>query len=197
VIGVVVETSGGDPENAFQVHVASSGTSWGPYFLDSGPNYLSGFPSGDHLISLVGPPNCTVETAPQPVTLPAAGPTSDTVVVTFAASCTARLGTVRVGTTTSGPVPSSTRFTITYEHFGAWDYGGSVDTLGEVDPNGILVADVRASYWSGADPYWYFFRVELPPNCSVRTFDEPYPQGGFVIEAGDTIEFGYEIGCLP
>jgi len=189
VIGIVVERSGSNPEGLFQVNVGA----WGPYFIGAGgPSYLSGLPSGDHLVSLLGPPNCTVETGPQPVTLPDAKPTRDTVVVTFSTSCVARLGTVRISAPTSGPIPSSARFIVMYEHFGYWDYGGIADPLGAVAPNGTLIARLPASSFSGADPYWHYFRLtELPENCSVQSFREPW----FAIEAGDTLELEFAVAC--
>ncbi len=55
------------------------------------PTYLAPVLAGDHIVSLVAPSNCSVETDPQSVTLTSGGLIRDTVEVTFSVICGARV----------------------------------------------------------------------------------------------------------
>ncbi|RPJ54302.1 MAG: hypothetical protein EHM24_31940 [Acidobacteria bacterium] len=170
---------------------------WGPLYVEpGGPSYLSGVPGGNHLVTLLPPANCTVETEPQPITVTVGGLARDTVEVTFSATCRTRTGFVRVTAPTSGPSPSSLRYQVEYDHFGYWDYGGTVDILGGLAPNDTILAELPASRESGADPYWYFFRLTgIPANCTLHSTDPPYPDPWFAIEPTDTLELEFPVMC--
>lgn len=64
-------------------------------------------PTGNHLVRLDGlAPNCSVSgTNPRSVEVVAGGKTPTPVAVSFLVSCLAKIGSVRVSTTTSGPEP--------------------------------------------------------------------------------------------
>ena len=60
------------------------------------PGYLTGVPAGDHVVSLVAPVNCSVETDPQSVTVTVGALIRDTVEVTFAVVCQIEYGALKV-----------------------------------------------------------------------------------------------------
>ena len=104
VIGVVVEASGTDVNGNYQATVDGAGHS---PVAPGGPTYLAPVLSGDHLVSLVAPSNCSVETDPQSVTLTSGGLIRDTVEVTFSeVICERGFGTLRITAPTSGPIPA-------------------------------------------------------------------------------------------
>ena len=101
-------------------------------------------------------PNCLVDRVPQPATVTAGGLTVDTVEVAVSVTCMLRpgpTGTVRISALTTGPMPSSTRYHVYYAHDGYWDYaGGFWIRLGDLNPNGTLVAELPASDPGGLIP---------------------------------------------
>jgi hypothetical protein len=68
-------------------------------------------------------------------------------------------------------------------------------SLGTIDPNGTMVAEVTASRESGADPYWYLFRLDVPAPCGYL---DPRPSSvapGFTITPGDTLDVVFTVTC--
>jgi hypothetical protein len=198
VIGILLEASGTDVNGVLGAMVDGAE----PFIVGPGaPAYLTGVSGGDHVVSLVGPANCSVETDPQSVTVIVGQLIRDTVEVDFSVTCAARgtSGTVRITAPTTGPIPSSTRYHISHESFGYWDYGGTSTFLGVLAPNDTLVAELPVSNeFSGADPYWYSFELRgIPANCSVQDDPHPYPLPGFTITFGDTLDIEYPVACSP
>lgn len=198
VIGVLVEASGPGVRGVFGARVDEAEV----FLVDPGrPSYLTGVPAGEHVISLIGPVNCSVETDPQPVTVTGGELVRDTVEVAFSVTCGPPeeiSGPVRITVPVTGAMPDSTAFSVRYEHFGYWDYGGTSTYLGAVEPNGALIAELPvSSSGSGADPYWYrFYLDDVPANCTVRD-PHPYPAPGFTITRGDTLAVEFAIACSP
>jgi hypothetical protein len=163
----------------------------------SEPVYVTGMPAGDHLVSLDAPPSCSVENDRQSVTVATGGFVRDTVEVTFSVTCTRVHGNVQITAHTIGPLPSSTRYAVWYEHFSNWGYGGEVVLLGVLDPNGTLVAELPASRQDGGDPYWYNFGLkDTPSNCNVSAIS-PSPNPGFTVPAGGVLDLDFEVTCSP
>jgi hypothetical protein len=204
-IGVVVEASGPYVNSSFVVvidgvaaHYVEGGVLIAHYVAAGGRTYVSGVPGGDHVVSLSGPRHCSVETEPRPVTITTGELIRDTVEVSFSVICAQEpSGNVRVTAPTTGIPPSSTPYRVWYEHYGAWGYGGEAEYLGDLEPNGALVADLAVSSESGADPYWYNFHlVGVPTSCGI---DDPHPNAlpGFTITHGDTLEVKFTVTCAP
>jgi hypothetical protein len=197
VIGVLVEASGAHVNGVFGATVDGAER----FIVGPGePAYVAGVSGGDHVISLVGPANCSVETGPQSVTVIVGQLIRDTVEVDFSVTCArGTSGTVRITAPTTGPIPSSTAYQIWYESFGYWDYGGTSTFLGVLAPNDTLVAELPVSNeFSGADPYWYHFALNgIPANCRLQDDPYPYPLPGFTITFGDTLDIEYPIACSP
>ena len=72
----------------------------------SEPAYLTAVPAGDHVVSLVAPANCSVETDPQSVTVTAGGLIRDTVEVTFSVTCVPRSRDATGQRSTTGSIPT-------------------------------------------------------------------------------------------
>src|SRR4029077_717490 len=128
-------------------------------------------PTGHYTLRLLGvPPQCSVVPG---TSLEAVISQHDTTRVQFSVTCEAppavTLGALRILVHTTGAIPSSARYQVWYEHYGAWDYGGGPLTeLGELAPNDTLVVELPASPGSGADPYWYEFSLKgIPSNCNA------------------------------
>jgi hypothetical protein len=96
-------------------------------------------------------------------------------------------------------MPSSTRYHVYYAHDGYWDYaGGFWIRLGDLNPNGTLVAELPASDPGGADPYWYLFELTgIPGNCSVSDPNPSTPLFEYTIRPGDTLEVEFTVACKP
>ena len=151
------------------------------------------------------PPNCATPNLDIPVTINL----GDTLDVAFPVTCSALItGTLRITAPTSGPLLNTTHYTVCYYHTDPWGYSRASDptdvgtctqigytSLGSLDPNGSLVADLPASS-SNPDYYWYdFLLTDVPANCSVQT---PIPDPGpyyFSIPAGDTVHVEFAVTC--
>jgi hypothetical protein len=195
VIGVVIETSG--PYTSAWVRVLIDGeeasrVGWG------GPHYVNDVSGGDHAVSLRGSTSCVADTDQRRVTITVGEFIRDTVEVSFSVTCAQEPeppGTVRITAPTTGTTP--TPYRVWYEHFDYWGYGGVVNHVGDLEPNGTLLADLPLSNTlSGGDPYWYrFYLEEVPSTCRVA---DPNPsQGGFRIAYGDTLEVEFAVRCSP
>jgi hypothetical protein len=198
VIGVVVEPSGPDVSgDMFEASLDGAGAVSVPWL--GVPTYITGVSAGDHVISLLGSANCSVvDPGSKPVTMTAGRLVRDTVEVDFSVTCTpppGTTGTVRITAPTTGPLPSTTRYTVRYTHWGYWDYGGNWIVLGAFDPSGTLVTELEATN-SYPDFYWYDFELTgVPPNCNVR---KPNPDQGtqfFQIPLGDTVDVEFAVVC--
>jgi hypothetical protein len=183
VIGVVVEASGIDADGEYKALV--DGTPF-PIAL-SGTAYLSPVPAGDHVISLVPPANCSVETEPQPVRVTAGGLIRDTVSVTFSVTCRRRAGTLRITAPTSGSIPTAP--------YSIWicrvQYGCIFDDiwtlLGELEPNGTLVAN--------REPGRYRLNLrDIPARCRVRP-SVLSPE--FIVTDNATLDIEFRVRCSP
>ena len=194
VIGISVDASGPNVNGVFGAMLDGEG----PFFVGpGGPHYMTGVSPGDHVVSLVGPAHCSIETSPQSVTVTVGGPARDTVAVAFSVTCGPSVGAVRITAPTTGLAPASIRYRVIYQHYGYWDYGGTLTELGTLEPNGTLIAEVPASRESGADPYWYLFHLTgVPANC-VAHDPNPVLEGGLTITFGDTLDIEYPVVCTP
>jgi hypothetical protein len=158
-----------------------------------GPYYFNGVPAGEHDVALLGAPeNCLLDPMAQLVTVTAGTLMRDTVAAEFSLTCPRPppvLGTVRITAPTTGPIPSSTQYTVWYESYGYWDYGGTSVLLGTLMPNDSLLANLPAS--TGV-PYWYDFRLkDVPPNCRVRP---PYRFHDLIMPR-DTLDIEFVVTC--
>jgi hypothetical protein len=195
VVGILIEASGPIVHEGFELLLDGV-----PFtFMPGLRQYLTDVPAGDHVISLLDTPHCSVETEAQPASVTA----GDTVQVDFSARCSLpqdSSGTVRVSTPTTGRTPPSTRYTLRYAVAGYWDYGSGAWTfLGTVDPDGTLVSELAASGAAGGGVWWYEFALDgVPANCSVRR-SSPTPSHplGYTITAGDTLDLVFAVTCPP
>ena len=201
VVGILITVSGPVLYEAFQASVDGSPWSYGvgqDLLLPGGPHYRTGVDAGEHVISLLGASHCSVITGSQTARVTVGRLVRDTVEVDFSVTCalpTGSVGTVRIST--DGPMPASAPYTVWFEGFGYWDYGGAGEVLlGALDSAGILVADMPAS-GSSADPYWYDFELRgVPADCTVKTaYANPNP--GFMITRGDTLDLRFGVTCPP
>ena len=187
VLGVIVEQSTGNAYAAFQVMVDGAGLFFvGPHQM----KYYGPVSAGDHLVSLAPPSHCTLVTEPQPVTLTSGELTRDTVEVAFTVTCDlpSGRGTLRITSPTTGVIPPSTRFTVLHESYGYWDYGGTPIYLGDLEPNGTLIATVEPTSHSGY-PYWNLIHLtDVPANCRVNG---PNPTERFTVMFGETIDIEF------
>jgi hypothetical protein len=193
VIAVVFEASGPDADGLFEAMLDGLER---VRIRPGVPYYLTGVPAGEHVISVLGPPNCAMEPDQQPATITTGKLIRDTIEVSFSAACEPRpegaAGTARITAPTSGQLPSSTRYEVWYETFPYWDYGGPLVALGDLTPNDTLMAELPVS---GGIHYWYRFYLKgVPQNCSVGD-PHPYPLPGFVITYGDTLDVELAIRC--
>jgi hypothetical protein len=193
VIGIVVETTGPYTSAWFELMIDAGEAhyvGWG------GPHCVADVSGGHHIVSLRPSSSCSVDTDEREVTIAVGEPTRDTVQVSFSVTCEPEPSeTVRITAPTTGPTP--TPYRVWYEHFDYWGYGGVVNHLGELEPNGTLLVDLPvSSIGSGADPHWYrFYLQDVPGTCRA---DDPNPsQGGFTIAHGDTLEVEFAVRCSP
>ena len=210
VIGVVVRRSG--PVATGDMFEASLD---GAEALAVGlgvPLYMNAVSTGDHVISLLGSPNCSVvDPGSKPVTMAVGKLVRDTVNVEFSVTCTlppGTSGTVRITVPTSGPLPGTTPYTVCYYHTDPWGYSRVSDTTGagtctllgfsfldSLAPNGTLVTELTASS-SNPNYYWYDFELTgVPANCSVQ---KPIPDRGthfFQIPLGGTLDLEFAVTC--
>jgi hypothetical protein len=109
VIGVVVQASGTDVGGVYEAMVDEGN----PFtVLLSTPRYIAAVAAGEHVVSLVAPVNCSVETNPQSVTVTTGGLIRDTAFVGFSVTCTQGFGRIRITAPTTGPVPAGHRYDV-------------------------------------------------------------------------------------
>ncbi len=180
VIGVVVEASGSNRNGEYQALVDGAS----PFTVLRGkPGYLTDVPGGDHVVSLVAPVNCSVETDPQPVTVTVGALIRDTVVVTFAVICQIEYGALRISVPTMGHLPSG-RYQVSMCDSRA--YPTMCLNLGRVAPNDTLVARVPA-----LDRELFLHLRDVPERCRAGS---PI---GFTVAVGDTLDIAYPVTCPP
>jgi hypothetical protein len=186
VIGVVVEASGTDVNGSYRAIVDGAGA-----FRVSvnAPAYLADVPAGDHVVSLVAPPNCSVEDDPQSVSVTAGGLIRDTVQVVFSVTCVPHFsGTLRITAPTTGSIPTA--------GFSVWIcrvvfdclFQGQWNLLGALAPNGALVANPRAGR------YQLNLR-DVPARCSVRPSSRLSPE--FTVTENATTHIEFRVTCSP
>ena len=152
-----------------------------------GTAYLSAVPAGDHVISLVPPADCSVETEPQPVTVTAGGLIRDTVSVTLSVTCRRRFGTLRITAPTSVSIPTApysvwicrVQYDCIFEDI--WRF------LGELEPNGTLVAN--------REPGRYRLNLrDIPARCRVRP-SVLSPE--LTVTDNTTLDIEFRVTCSP
>jgi hypothetical protein len=184
LIRVVIEAAGTDVEGPYKATVDGAES----FDVErTGAANLIPVPAGDHVVSLVAPSNCAVETEPQSVTVNSGGLIPHTVEVSFAVTCIRAFATLQIIARTTGTIPQ-----VEYIAWGCplsgqycWDW--LVGPLGRLGPNDTLNARAPLSVR----------RVELtgvPGNCSVQGSN---PSSRFTLTPGGThtIEFG--VACSP
>ena len=194
-IAISIDASGPGVNGLFRVTL--DGTE--PFYVPpGGPHYMTDMSAGEHVVSLIGPANCLVETGPLSVTVTVGSLARDTVEVTFSVTCGLPVGGVRITAPTTGLMPGTAHYRVMYEHYGYWDYGSASTELGTLDPNGSLFAELTVSGALGSHLYWYIFYLrDVPANCYVQS---PYPNplvGGVVITFGDTLDLEFQVDCSP
>jgi hypothetical protein len=178
VIGVVVSSSGTDTNGRYEARVDGSR----PFSIyPSRPGYLTAVPAGDHVVSLVTPVDCSVETAPQRVIVTAGTLIRDTVEVTFSVVCEPGYATVRITAPTMGQVPKEPYQVAWCE---AKAYPIMCLTLGRVAPPDTLVARVRA-----LDSEMWLHLRNIPATCSGG---DPI---GIRLGRGDTRDVVFRVTC--
>ncbi len=178
VIGVVVEASGSNRNGEYEALVDGAS----PFTVLRGtPGYLTGVPAGDHVVSLVAPVNCSVETDPQSVTVTVGALIRDTVEVTFAVVCQIEYGALRISVPTTGQPPSE-RYQVSMCDSRA--YPTMCLDLGRVAPNDILVARVPA-----LDRELFLHLRDVPERCRAGS---PI---GFSVAVGDTLNIAFPVTC--
>ena len=159
------------------------------FFVEPGtPGYLNAVPAGEHVVSLVPPTNCSLETDRRRVTVTAGGLIRDTVEVAFSVTCVRRLSaTLRIAAPTTGPIPAqSYSVWICKPRYDCYFYPTDWTFLGPLAPNDTLSASVA--------PGSYQLELrDIPPRCSVR----PSITDLFTAEYSDTLEFTFKVACSP
>jgi hypothetical protein len=183
VIGVVVEVSGTYESGGYEARVdGAMPFPVGP----GGPVYLAAVPAGDHVVSLLAPANCS-EADPQPITVTVGHLIRDTVEVTFLVTCSSSFATLRIIARTTGRIPAdnySVWICDGHEYYCAYGGLGSW-RLGDVEPNGTLLADVA----SGLYVVWL---RDIPAGCSPQYY------GRYAtVQSGRTLDVEFQVTCSP
>jgi hypothetical protein len=177
VIGV--EVRGGVSGAPFQVAV--DGTTRFTVPLGSGPRYVAGVPGGAHVVSVMAPHTCLVETEtetdPQTVTIRVGTLVRDTVEVIFTISATCVSAGFRITTYTTGRIPRGEYIVDVCRD----PYGGPCPSpygvFAHVAPNDTLLAQLdRGTYWAA---------LYVPGSCEVTAQLPPDPirfQGSGLVE---------------
>jgi hypothetical protein len=182
VIGVVVEASGTDVNGSYEAMVDGVRS----LFVGlSRPAYLTAVSAGDHVVSLVAPPNCSVEGDPQSVTVTVGGLIRDTVRVAFSVTCVPRVpGTLRITAHTTGSIPTAP-YSVWICRYDCFGYGSNF--LGELEPNGTLVSNPEPGR------YGLILR-DVPARCRVRSIGQSF---SFTVTYGATLDIEYRVTCSP
>jgi hypothetical protein len=153
----------------------------------SGRGYLTGVPAGDHVVSLGGPPNCSVETGAQSVTVTAGTLVRDTVEVTFSVTCVTG---VRVAAPTIGPIPQDDYSVwLCYDSYSC-RYKFPARLLGHLAPNDTLTAEVN--------PGTYWFYLDDLVNCRVtggNPFNGVNPKRNITVGPGQVVSVSFPVSC--
>lgn len=176
VIGVIVEAEGIDLAGEY---VATVDGSRHPVQLGR-PTYLTGIAFGDHVVDLIPPTNCSVQTDPQSITLSAGGMVRDTAEVSFSVSCVSRLGVLQVSAHTTG-TPQAHDYSVWVCEAGFYCQFYPY-LLGGLAPNGTLVAEVQP----GSYEIWL---DDVPGTCGV------IGPRSFTIALRDTLDLVYSVSC--
>jgi hypothetical protein len=186
VIGVAVEASGADLGSRYEALVDGARS----FFVEPGsPAYLATVPAGEHVVSLVPPDNCSLETGPQSVTVSGGGLIRDTVEVTFSVTCVQRIpATLRITAPTTGPIPAqSYSVWICEPRYDCIFYPVTWTLLGTLVPNDTLMASV--------EPGRYQLRLrDIPAQCRVRGLSFT---NLFTVTNNDTLDFTFKVACSP
>jgi hypothetical protein len=182
VIRVVVEASGTDVNGSYEAMIDGARSIFaGP----SGPAYLTAVSAGDHVVSLVAPTNCSVETDPQSVTVTVGGLIRDTVEAAFSVTCAPRVpGRLHVTAPTTGPIPTAP-YSVWICNWSCFGY--EMRFLGQLEPNGILVANPAPGR------YGLFLR-DVPARCRVRP---GALTGSFTVPDSATTNIEFRVECSP
>jgi hypothetical protein len=177
VVGIGIEATGVDMQGEYAAMIGGVRHRLG---LD-GPTYLQNVAPGAHVISLVTPGNCSVQTEHQSVLVAAGTLVRDTAEVTFAVSCSERPGNLRITTITSG-TPSPNGYTVHACYLGDFycDFYGY--DLGAVDPIGELVTEIPP----GSYEIWL---EGIPVTCSL------VGPTSFTARPGDKVDLTYVVSC--
>ena len=182
VIGVTIEASGESVGGEYQALL--DGTAY-PVGLGA-TNYLPA-PAGDHVVSVIAPANCSVETDPQSVTVTAGGLIRDTVEVGFSVTCTQQFGKIRVTAPTTGSIPASHRYEVILCSRTGFPCPYYPLSLGRLAPGDTLIAEFGIIDVS----------IELksiPANCQVQTAN---PTPFFTIPPNSIHDVRFPVVCGP
>jgi hypothetical protein len=182
VIGVVVEASGTNVDGEYEARVDGAS----PFtVLLSMPGYLTAVAAGDHVVSLVAPDNCSVETDTQSVTVTAGGLIRDTAYVGFLVTCTQQFGRIRITAPTTGPVPAGHRYDVIVCTNRGFICPWEPILRRKLAPNDTLIARYGTIEVS----------VELkdiPANCRVQTAN---PTPFFTVPANSIRDVPFPVVC--
>ena len=180
LIGVAIEASGESVGGEYQALL--DGTA---FLVGLGmTNYLPAA-AGDHVVSVVAPANCSVETDPQSVTVTAGGLIRDTAYVGFSVTCTQQFGRIRITAPTTGPIPAGHRYDVIVCTNRGFICPWEPILRRELAPNDTLVARYGIIEVS----------VELkniPASCRVQTAN---PTPFFTIPANSIREVRFPVAC--
>jgi hypothetical protein len=184
LIWIVIEAAGTDVEGSYKATI--DGAESFDVGRTGGANLIP-VPAGDHVVSLVAPYNCAVETEPQSVTVSSGGLIRDTVEVTFAVTCVRAFATLHITTHTTGTLPQGeyTVWGCSYSVSYCWEF--LVGPLGRLAPNDSLDARVPLIVHR-------VHLTNLPQNCSAQS---PNPSPIFTLTAGSTRTIEFRVGCSP
>ena len=170
-VNVTVTTTGADADDRYIVRVAGDSAT----MLSTGSTVLSRLPPGDHIVSLLDvAPNCTVTGGPDRSVRIIAG---QTVNVSYAATCVATTGSVRVRVTTTGVRPDLDGYYVLMDD----DYYGTfIASNGTVTVARILAGAHLVSL------------AGIAANCRVEAV-QPRP---VTVVAGATVEVVFSVACV-
>ena len=170
-VNVAVTTTGPDPDDRYTVRVGSDSAT----VLSTGAAVLSRLSPGDRTISLLNvAPNCTVSGGPdRPVRIIA----GQTVNVSYAVTCVATTGSVRVRVTTTGVRPDLDGYYVLMDDD---YYGTSIASNGTVTVARILAGAHLVSL------------AGVAANCRVEAV-HPRP---VTVVAGATVEVVFSVACV-
>ena len=186
VLGVIVEQSTGYVYAAFEVMVDGAGL----FLVGHHRKYYAPVSAGD-LSSPWRPLSLHAGNWTTAGDSDIGGLIRDTVEVGFSVACDppSGRGTRRI----LHPRPVQYRldsYTVLHEVYGYWDYGGTPTYLGDLEPNGTLIATVAPSF---GEPCWNLIHLTgVPANCRVSG---PNPTDRFTVMLSETIDIEFTVVC--